>query len=527
MRAVTLITSGAYVNAEIAAEYGRLPPSFLPIGHDRLVALQAERAAVLEAHVVLTLPASFEPDAWDLGILRGRGIEVLFIPDDLSLGDSVAYALSVLGAVGPVRILHGDTMFLESFPTELDIVSVAPEAPSYSWGLVDVGGRFVEEDPASLPRRPVLSGYFAFSDGSDLRRALTVARGSFIEALNVYASSSTRLRIRELGDWIDCGHLQTYYRSRAKVTTARAFNSLKIGRRIVEKSSRNETKVRMEAAWFEHLPPAMRLYTPQYLGSESDLLGNFSYRVAYEYSPTLHELFVFGRLGEPMWQHILGSSFEFLDQCARMEAPLETQSALDRLIIQKTPERLESYARATNTDLDEGWIYAGRPLPGLSRIAEMAASLIQPSSHETTGLMHGDFCFPNIFYNFREETIKVIDPRGSFAENEPSVYGDARYDLAKLNHSIEGYDFILANRYILDAPGERHLTISFPDEGSTRWVGRTAADFKIAGRRITDPEIRALTIHLFLSMLPLHADKPNRQRAFLANALRMFISLDV
>ncbi|SFV15118.1 Phosphotransferase enzyme family protein [Methylobacterium sp. 174MFSha1.1] len=460
-------------------------------------------------------------------MLRGRGIEVLSIPDDLSLGDSIAYALSVLGAVGPIRILHGDTMFLDTIPNELDIASVTAAALSYSWGLVDGAGRFVEENPAGLPGGPVLTGYFAFSSGSDLRRALTIARGNFIEALNIYSSSSTRLRLCELGDWIDCGHLQTYYHSRAKVTTARAFNSLKINRRIVEKSSRNELKVRMEANWFEQLPPIMRLYAPQYLGSDTSASGTFSYRVAYEYSPTLHELYVFGRLGQRMWQQILGSGIDFLQRCVRMEAPAETCSAIDHLVLQKTPERLAAYARATGLDLDEGWTYAGRPLPGLSRIAEMAASLIQPSSPETTGLMHGDFCFPNIFYDFRQESIKVIDPRGSFVENEPSVYGDVRYDLAKLNHSLEGYDFILANRYVLDVQGERAITISFPDEGSARWVGRAASEFQVAGRRITDPEIRALTIHLFLSMLPLHADKPNRQRAFLANALRLFVGLDV
>jgi hypothetical protein len=31
---------------------------------------------------------------------------------------------------------------------------------------------------------------------------------------------------------------------------------------------------------------------------------------------------------------------------------------------------------------------------------------------------------------------------------------------------------------------------------------------------------------LFLSMLPLHADRPDRQGAFIANALRLFGDLD-
>ncbi len=43
---------------------------------------------------------------------------------------------------------------------------------------------------------------------------------------------------------------------------------------------------------------------------------------------------------------------------------------------------------------------------------------------------------------YSEESIKVIDPRGSFVQNEPSIFSDVRSDLAKLYHSLEGYDFI-------------------------------------------------------------------------------------
>ena len=33
-------------------------------------------------------------------------------------------------------------------------------------------------------------------------------------------------------------------------------------------------------------------------------------------------------------------------------------------------------------------------------------------------------------------------------------------------------------------------------------------------------------ITLFLSMLPLHADRPDRQQAFIGNALRLWTALD-
>jgi hypothetical protein len=38
--------------------------------------------------------------------------------------------------------------------------------------------------------------------------------------------------------------------------------------------------------------------------------------------------------------------------------------------------------------------------------------------------------------------------------------------------------------------------------------------------------VRATTVSLFLSMPPLHADRPDRQQAFIANALRLWRDLD-
>jgi hypothetical protein len=44
-------------------------------------------------------------------------------------------------------------------------------------------------------------------------------------------------------------------------------------------------------------------------------------------------------------------------------------------------------------------------------------------------------------------------------------------------------------------------------------------------RGLSEP-VRAVTTSLFLSMLPLHAERPDRQQAFVANALRLWRELD-
>jgi hypothetical protein len=53
---ITLITSASYVADELAAEFGLLPPAFLPVGHNRLYDLQV---GILGDGVHLTLPQSF------------------------------------------------------------------------------------------------------------------------------------------------------------------------------------------------------------------------------------------------------------------------------------------------------------------------------------------------------------------------------------------------------------------------------------------------------------------------------------
>ncbi|TOO91845.1 hypothetical protein CGH26_28485, partial [Vibrio parahaemolyticus] len=72
----------------------------------------------------------------------------------------------------------------------------------------------------------------------------------------------------------------TYYRSKAKFTTQRAFNELKITSSWIEKSSSKIEKIDAEAYWFENLPFELRGNIPQFLGSrETD--GKISYKLEY------------------------------------------------------------------------------------------------------------------------------------------------------------------------------------------------------------------------------------------------------
>lgn len=63
-----------------------------------------------------------------------------------------------------------------------------------------------------------------------------------------------------------------------------------------------------------------------------------------------------------------------------------------------------------------------------------------------TGLIHGNLIFSNILID--KNNFKLIDPISDFSEDF-SFYGDRRYDLAKLRLSLDGYDYIVNNKYSL------------------------------------------------------------------------------
>ena len=66
------------------------------------------------------------------------------------------------------------------------------------------------------------------------------------------------------------------------------------------------------------------------------------------------------------------------------------------------------------------------------------------------------------------------------------------------------------------------LSISFEATPQQVWLERLFEDRMVDGSGADRREVQAVTVSLFLSMLPLHAERPDRQRAFIANALRLF-----
>lgn len=530
MHGALLITSAAYVDQELAVEFGRIPPAFLPVGVSRLYEMQLQQFADCSP-IYLTVPEGFTPQPFDSDRLTELGVTLVSVPQGLKLGESVVYAMNyIAAATGPIRILHGDT-FIQDLPTDAhDVIAIHDEGDDYSWGCVNLDGERV----ASLDvinagnghdgQRPVACGYFAFSSSTGLIRAITRARGDFVAGLNLYAAE-TDVTASWVRTWRDFGHIQTYFRSRRAITTARSFNTLKAEAYTVRKSSDDTSKMRAEAHWLETIPPAVRPYSARLIDA-GEAGGTTFYETEYLYAPTLSELFVFSAIGRPTWRNILSSCTDFLSACAAAKGTGSGDAILGELAVNKTIARLERHAAESGFDIGRPTTLDGRPLPSLLQIAEEMAEALDLSSGRAECVMHGDFCFSNILYNSRAARVSVIDPRGYVHAGQLSILGDTRYDLAKLAHSIEGnYDKILAGRYTLRQTSSHDLAITFESGPHHDWVRREFAQIEIDGVRAGSLPVRAATIGLFLSMLPLHADRPDRQTAFIANALRLYAGL--
>jgi hypothetical protein len=135
--------------------------------------------------------------------------------------------------------------------------------------------------------------------------------------------------------------------------------------------------------------------------------------------------------------------------------------------------------------------------------------------------MHGDFCFSNMLFDLRTDRIVLIDPRGLIGK-EATIYGDVRYDVAKLGHSIVGrYDQIMVEGLRAGGSGAE-LTLEIPADRRRDWLEEMFLAARVADLSFDSAEVKAAVVSLFLSMIPLHAEDPARQTVLFANGLRLF-----
>lgn len=514
-----IINSGTYITPEFQSEIGRIPPCLLPLGNKKLIEHQVQSLKCFPSEqIFVTLPDDFELSHYDKQLLQRLQVEIIKVDASLSLAESVLLSVSSVALssfssnTSHIRLLHGDTLLSEYPQHHHNLIGVGTTQDSYQWEIEDYKDDLV------------WCGYFVFESIAKLVQCLACCKTKFVDAINMYRSKES-VELYYFSQWYDLGHINTYFKSRAKITTERAFNHLRIENNVVYKSGMPEIKIKAEAEWFQNIPKSMRRFIPQYIDSHYGQKNTW-YQLEYLPLLPLNELFVHGRVDIVNWKNIISQLINLLNILRSYEISNDIKRSIDdgfySLIVTKTYERLENYAKKYQFNLDNPIRLNGEELCSTRQLATLCVEQCQ-NLDIIYAVQHGDLCFSNILYNSRQEQLKIIDPRGITGKGELSIYGNQYYDLAKIMHSVIGlYDLIIAGQFQYNERNSYDFSLRFYLTSYVEQIQKVFID-SFAENDLKLEKIAPLIVLLFLSMLPLHSDYPNRQKAMLANAFRLYV----
>ncbi|MGB0177517.1 MAG: hypothetical protein ACPF9D_10145, partial [Owenweeksia sp.] len=282
-----------------------------------------------------------------------------------------------------------------------------------------------------------------------------------------------------------------------------------------------------ELNWYKGLPDELKILAPRLINEED--MGEKT-RITQEFYgyPNLAELYLFGELESRIWFTAIDNLFNLHDLLKNYQGDT-TAADIEEMYLEKTHQRLKDMRNIGGEwesilNYDHLTINGARfkNLPLL--LPAIDSEIHKLKNNMSSTIVHGDYCFSNILYDVNSQIIRLIDPRGSFGKK--GIYGDPRYDIAKLRHSVCGqYDYILSDLFALNhetGSAEFETTI-FSNE-----IQQEVAEYfdhKLSGAGYDPHEIKFIEGLLFLSMLPYHKGSTERQKMMYLRSIMLFNSI--
>lgn len=459
------------------------------------------------------------------------------VPDnDSGLGGTVEELVRD-PSIESALVVLGDTYFEFDFNsdplTETPSVLVHQVDESYRWCIaqVDEDGRVTDlQDKVEGLTSPLdaLIGVYWFPKAARLREAVADAIDRSPSRRVEMAAVLDEFRDREgllafpARRWLDCGNPDTQAASQRSLLEQRAFNSLQVDSTVGTVTKRSDHRVKFidEINYLRLLPPSIATLFPRIVSYSVDWKEPWLEMEFYGY-PTLTELHLYERIDSAHWRRIFEHLLDVLVNRFREHAYPMTPELVRRMYLDKIFDRLETVSTPLVrrlADSDGVFMVNGQPLHGLAYHREALTQAVEQLASTAVGsIIHGDLCFSNVLYDLQSGVCKFIDPRGSFGNS--GIYGDLRYDVAKICHSAVGnYDFIVADLFdLVDRGDEIDFSIrSRPDHAA---VGRTFEE--VFYQEFSKQEILLTTASIFLSLPAMHFDRELRQSALFIRGLQL------
>jgi len=302
-------------------------------------------------------------------------------------------------------------------------------------------------------------------------------------------------------------------------TATRHFNEVAIDEYYYTKRSSDKRKMRAESAFYGLVPEGMRPWLIQPFDFQ-DEGERASYKMMRYYLADAALQWVHGAFDADTFPPFVERLMFFLSVRPTRACPRAQSAALAReLFVDKVKARVEQFlAGEDGRRINQ---LAASATPGLDISRQLARYLTLYERHEKSfafdhaAVGHGDPCFSNVLYDQQRYLLKLIDPKGAVTEEE--LWTHPLYDLCKMSHSALGdYDFINNGQYDIGFTDHNDMVLRLRHTNHALLKLRFREAVRKAG--YSERIMRLGEASLFLSMLPLHIDYPNKVVAFLLKA---------
>lgn len=539
MSTFVVLPSWSKLNPDLEVETGSRFSAFINLGGRPLY------KHIVNFHSSLLSPRFFvvvPPEAPKIEIEKNSNSRIhrLELENSASIGETVLAALVDLKTSDSIVVNMADTLVSLAEELCLDAIYTQPRSDLYRWTSVvenqDGSIHFPQDRDDSTVGDPqaVCVGLFTFSEGHSFRTYLKAAVESesgavdpFFVAIENY-SKKYRLNLCTPSTWFDCGHVDTYYEARLGYQNLRHFNKLEYEsfKGQVTKTSIKIEQFRHQVRWFKQVPDALSAFLPRIFDSSD---GDQPFiKMELLSIPTLSEIFVSKRISPGAWNGVVRTIDYISKELRKYSFTTSLAKEVARSVyLDKTRARLQDFMQQNSNARQYHVMNDGHKIDLSWVLSELDCFVEKNGLLDINSLspIHGDFCFSNLLFDPKVRVVKLIDPRGEFGL--PGIYGDPRYDLAKLSHSFAGgYDFIVSDQFNVDLNAVNEIKFDNKFDSYHKQVKDIFESTLLTDSNLRK-QVMAIEALLFLSMLPLHADAPKRQLAMLATGLRLFASCEI
>jgi len=529
---IGIILSAGKADSAISQIYNNIPTGLIPInGRPVISHIVKSFSEIGITEIYVSVGYEKEKLIKYAQNLTSDKIALTFIETDplKGAGNSLCSILERVNAA-EILISVADTIFdFKKLDFSKDFILAANDYyDSEKWCLVEskngIVTKFIDKElRKESSEKLALVGvyYLKHFNENDLKNLSLNKNLQISDILEIYMKKNP-IQVVMVDEWIDVGHIEKYYKAKQQLLSTRFFNSLEVNRllgTITKRSDKNEKFIN-EINWQLNLPKNISILFPRIIDYSLENERAFVTMEYYGY-PNISELWLYSSLSPSFLKHILENLFSILEIFYREKRDVSKQS-YHANYVQKTEDRIRDLI-----NLNSNWnellnqeelIINDKKYCGWSvlrdHIYKKCESLYHPNDN---CLIHGDFCLSNILYDMNNGVVRLIDPRGKWGGES---YGDIKYDIAKLRHSICGdYDFIVNDLFEIKQ-NDYHFTYKV-SSSSTLEETRRFFDRKVS-EKFDLNKIILIEGLLFISMLPLHNDSLERQYLMFCKAIENF-----